>query len=171
MSALLQPRQGLRLFVELASSPQDVLASQQLRYRIFAEEMGADLGGSDTGIDTDRFDHHCQHLLVRETTTRRIVASTRLLDEEGAARAGGFHPETGFDLQQITALRGRKLEIGRTCVDPVYRSGAAIAVLWSGLAGYIHLKQLDYLFGCASMRRFTKLTLKLNRFATRLSQH
>ena len=125
MSALLQPRQGSRLFVELASSPQDVLASKQLRYRIFAEEMGADLGG----VDTDYFDRYCQHLLVRETTTRRIVASTRLLDEEGAARAGGFHPETGFDLQQITALRGRKLEIGRTCVDPAYRSGAAIAVL------------------------------------------
>lgn len=151
MSALLQPRQGSRLCVELASSPRDVLASQQLRYRIFAEEMGADLGGGETGIDTDHFDRHCQHLLVRETTTRRIVASTRLLDEEGAARAGGFYSETEFDLQRITALRGRKLEIGRTCVDPVYRSGAAIAVLWAGLAGYIHLKHVDYLFGCASI--------------------
>ncbi len=151
MSAILQSSRGSKLFVELATSAQDILASQQLRYRVFAEEMGASVTSAAERADIDRFDAYCEHLLVRELDSGRIVASTRLLDEEGAEKAGSFYSETEFDLLQVTTLNGRKLEVGRTCVDPNYRQGAAIAVLWSGLAGYIHLRQIDYLFGCASI--------------------
>jgi putative hemolysin len=151
MSVILQPGRLGRLYAELASSREDVIASQRLRYRIFAEELGARLASRRKGIDEDPFDRHCQHLLVRETGSGRIVASTRLLTEEAARLAGGFYSATEFSLEPVTALPGRKLEIGRTCVDPAYRQGAAIAVLWAGLAGFIHLNRIDYLFGCASI--------------------
>jgi putative hemolysin len=140
-----------KLYVELARTDADVREAQQLRYRIFAEELGATLHGTEQGIDADRFDPHCQHLLVRESGSDRIIGCTRLLTDAKAALAGGFYSESEFDLTPILGLAGQRLEVGRTCIDPAYRSGAAIAVLWSGLAGFIQLHDIDYLFGCASI--------------------
>lgn len=152
MSALpqLAPARS-KLYVELARDAEDVRESQRLRYRIFAEEMGAQLKGDDGDLDIDHFDAHCQHLLVRESASGRVVGSTRLLTDQGAAAAGAFYSESEFDIRPVLALPGRRLEVGRTCIAPEYRQGAAIAVLWSGLAGFIHLHHIDYLFGCASI--------------------
>lgn len=152
MSAVPRPAPAKsKLHVELARSESDVREAQRLRYRIFAEELGATLHGDGEGLDTDRFDPYCQHLLVRESDSGRIVGCTRLLTDEQAARAGRFYSAGEFDLAPILALPGRRLEVGRTCIDPAYRSGAAIGVLWSGLAGFIQLHDIDYLFGCASI--------------------
>lgn len=140
-----------KLYVELARNEADIRAAQQLRYRIFAEELGAKLDGAELGVDADRFDPHCQHLLVRESDSGRVVGSTRLLTDAGAAAAGGFYSASEFNITPILALDGQRLEVGRTCIAPEYRQGAAIAVLWSGLAGFIHLNHIDYLFGCASI--------------------
>jgi len=140
-----------RLYVELAASEEDIHASQALRYRVFAQEQGAKLKSAAEHIDRDHFDPHCAHLLVRETGSDRVVGSTRLLTDAGAAKAGGFYSAGEFELDNLLALPGRRLEVGRTCIDPGYRQGAAIAVLWSGLAAYVNQHQIDYLFGCASI--------------------
>jgi putative hemolysin len=150
-ASLLAARRGERLYVELASSAQQVREAQALRYRVFGEELGARLKGGDRGLDIDEFDPVCQHLLVRESKTGEVVGCTRILTDEAAAGLGRFYSEGEFDLGPIPGLPGRKLEIGRTCVAPEFRQGSAIAVLWSGLAGFIHLHGFDYLFGCASV--------------------
>ena len=62
----------------------DIKACQQLRYRIFAEEMGAQIDGGPERLDIDRFDAYCHHLVVRDTEQDRIIACTRLLTCEGA---------------------------------------------------------------------------------------
>lgn len=140
-----------RLYVELAVSDVDVRASQALRYRVFAEELGASVKGAEQHLDLDRFDPFCQHLLVREQGTERIVGTTRLLTDEQAARAGGFYTSSEFDISPILELPGRRLEIGRTCIDREYRQGASISVLWSGIAAFAQLHNIRYLFGCASI--------------------
>lgn len=140
-----------RLHVELATTPEHVREAQALRYRVFAGELGARLASAEQGIDADHFDDYCQHLLVRDGEHGSIVGCTRLLSDVQARAAGGFYSASEFDLAPILALPGRRLELGRTCIDPAYRQGAAIAVLWSGLASYINLHQIDYLFGCASI--------------------
>lgn len=144
-------RRGERLFVELAAGPAAVREAQALRYRVFGEELGAKLKGGEGGLDRDEFDDYCQHMLVRETGSGRVVGCTRLLSGEGARRLGRFYSESEFELGAVAALPGRLLELGRTCISPEYRHGAAIAVLWSGVAGYIQLHGIDYLFGCASV--------------------
>ncbi len=144
-------RSKSRLYVELATTMDDIHASQALRYRIFGEELGAQVEGADRGIDEDRFDPYCQHLLVRDAATDRVVGSTRLLLDRQAEKAGGFYSSSEFDLDPLLTLPGRRLEVGRTCIDPTYRQGAAIAVLWSGLADYIKENRIDMLFGCASV--------------------
>lgn len=147
----LSVKRGDRLFVELAAGPEAVREAQALRYRVFAEEMGAKLKGGADGLDVDDFDAHCQHLLVRETATGAVVGCTRLLSGRNARRLGRFYSETEFELGAIRSLPGNLLELGRTCIAPECRRGAAIAVLWSGVAGYIQLHGIDYLFGCASV--------------------
>ncbi len=150
MSAILKPVKTNRLSVELTTEETMIRESLELRYRIFAEEMGANLDTTEA-IDKDRFDAHCYHLVVRDTRSGDLIASTRLLTDEGAADAGSFYSETEFDMQNIKCLNGSKVEVGRTCVDARYRSGAAIAVLWQGLSSFIQQNHVDYLFGCASI--------------------
>ncbi|MEA3275218.1 MAG: GNAT family N-acyltransferase [Pseudomonadota bacterium] len=151
IARVLPVRRGNRLFVELAAGPEDVQAAQALRYKVFGEEMGASLQGSECGLDVDEFDPYCQHLLVRESETGSVVGCTRILSDENARRIGRFYSDSEFELGAIRALRGRMLEVGRTCIAPEYRQGAGIAVLWSGLAGFINLHGFDYLFGSASL--------------------
>lgn len=139
-----------RFSCTLAGTSQDIKASQQLRYQIFAQEMGAQIDGGPELRDQDHFDAHCDHLIVRNAAGE-VVASTRLLTSEASVHTGGFYSEHEFDLSQINALQGRKLEVGRTCVAADYRNGTTIAVLWSGLADYVADNDIDYMFGCASI--------------------
>lgn len=140
-----------RFVAQFAATPEEVMESLQLRFRVFAEELGARLESADAGIDLDRYDEHCRHLVVRDTFSGRLVASTRVLTGAGAREAGGFYSENEFDLGFLAALPGRMMEVGRTCVDPAFRNGAVISTLWSLLAGCVVSGRVDYLFGCASI--------------------
>lgn len=143
------PRQAL--VTELASSAADVLASQRLRYRVFAEEMGARLPTAELGIDADDYDAFCRHLLVRETDTGDVVASTRILVSDDAPAAGGFYSQSEFDLGALENLPGRVMEVGRTCVRADYRTGWAINALWTGMARFMTRERFDFMMGCASI--------------------
>lgn len=145
------PKRKGRLSVELATTIDDVRASQALRYRVFGSEMGAAVKGASNQLDQDHFDDYCQHLLVKEAESGRIIASTRLLLGEQASKAGSFYSASEFEMDALNSLPGRSLEVGRTCVDPSFRQGAAIAVLWSGLADFIRQFEITHLFGCASI--------------------
>lgn len=147
----LSVKRGERPFVELAATDDEVREAQALRYRVFGEELGAKLRDHGEALDRDEFDPFCQHLLVRDARSGRVVGCTRILTDQNAQRLGRYYSESEFDLGPIPSLPGRLLEIGRTCISPEFRHGPAIAVLWSGLAGYINLHRFDYLFGCASM--------------------
>ncbi len=140
-----------RLCVGLASSPEDIRAAQRLRYKVFVDEMGARLEYAESGIEADRFDPYCQHLLVRCMDTDEVVGCYRILTDTQARLAGGYYSETEFDLTRILSIPGRFIEVGRTCVHPDFRSGATIALLWNGLARFIVMNQIEYLIGCASI--------------------
>lgn len=140
-----------RFTVRFAATPAEIIATQQLRYRIFAGELGAQIDGGESGLDTDQYDAHCDHLMVIDNTTGEVIACTRILTEDAAEAAGGFYSASEFDLEMIHSLPGRVMEIGRTCVAAEHRSGAVIATLWQGIAEYITREGYDYLFGCASI--------------------
>ena len=145
------PQPAPRFITRFAETPAEILETQQLRYKIFAGELGASIDGGELKADSDHYDQFCRHLTVRTGDTGRLVACTRVLTDEMAARAGGFYSSGEFDLSMIDSLPGRVMEVGRTCVDAEFRSGAVIAVLWQGLADYIMSQGFDYLFGCASI--------------------
>jgi putative hemolysin len=140
-----------RYVTEIARDEATVRATQALRYRVFAGEMGAHLQTRIEGLDYDDIDDYCDHLLVRDTHTGAIAACTRLLPETQARRLGRFYSEGEFDLGGVLALPGRFLEIGRTCVDPAQRGSVVLGTLWNGLADYVNAGRFDYLMGCASI--------------------
>lgn len=140
-----------RFEVCFAQTQAEIIESQKLRYRIFAGELGAQIDGGAEGLDTDQYDAHCRHLLVRDLDSGEIIACTRILTSEQAQLTGGFYSASEFDLEMIEALPGRLMEIGRTCVAAEHRNGAVIATLWQGIAAFITTEGYDYLFGCASI--------------------
>lgn len=146
------PLQRQRRFnVRVASAPTEILEAQRLRYRIFAGELGARLNCRHEGIDEDLFDPFCDHLIVRDEEADRIVGTYRMLPPERARRVGGYYSETLFDLVRLRNLRGRIVELGRSCIDAEYRSGAVIALLWTGIARYMRDSGHEHLVGCASI--------------------
>jgi putative hemolysin len=146
----LEQRQG-RLYVQLARTPAEVRAAQRLRYEVFATEMGVRLSGPAPGVDEDRFDAHCDHLLVLEVDSGDVVGTYRILGPRAAERAGGYYSEQEFDLARLDHLRPRLVEIGRSCIRADYRTGAVITLLWAGLARYMLARGHAYLVGCASI--------------------
>jgi putative hemolysin len=140
-----------RLVVQLARTSTEVRAAQRLRYSVFAEEMGARLGGPEPGVDEDRFDPCCDHLLVREAASGEVVGTYRILGPRAAEAAGGYYSEQEFDLARLAPLRPALVEVGRSCIRADYRTGAVIALLWAGLARYMLARGHRYLVGCASI--------------------
>lgn len=121
-----------------------------LRYRVFAQELGARLK-CEGDLDMDELDPYCDHLVVRDNGTGAVVGGTRLLSDRAAERLGYFYSEKEFDLGAVLSFPGRFLEVGRTCVDPDSRGGVVLSVLWSALAKYANERGFDYLMGCASV--------------------
>lgn len=146
-----QPVAQHRLTTSLARSEAEVLESQRLRYKVFGEEMGANLPSASEGIDRDIFDKYCEHLLVRESDGNNVVGTYRILSPDHARKMGGYYAQTEFDLTRLLHLSDRMVEVGRSCVHPDYSNGATITHLWGGLAQYMQQNGHEYLIGCASI--------------------
>lgn len=139
-----------RLYLSIARTPAEIAEAQRLRYKVFAEEMGAQVSGTG-GLDIDGFDEFCDHLLVRESSTHQVIGTYRILNPHQAAQAGGYYSAGEFDLSRITHLFDRTVEVGRACVHQDYRSGGTITMLWAGLAKYMQMHHYEYMIGCASV--------------------
>jgi putative hemolysin len=140
-----------RLSVTLAASEDEVLAAQKLRWRVFADEMGARLPSRTPGVDRDIYDPYCDHLIVRDEDSDRVIGTYRILPPDAARRIGGYYSEGEFDLTRLTHLRENLVEIGRSCIDADFRTGGVITLLWGGLARYMRQRGYEYLMGCASL--------------------
>lgn len=140
-----------RLQAERLVGAQALHEAQALRFSVFSGEFNAKLKGAELGLDRDDYDVHCSHIGVRDLSTGRLVATTRLLDHKAANTLGHFYSEEEFSLHGLGHLQGPILELGRTCVDPAYRNGGTIAVLWSELAEILNEGAYSYLMGCASI--------------------
>jgi putative hemolysin len=146
-----ETRARRRLSVGIARSAKLKRAAQALRWRVFAEELGARLESREHGIDQDIFDAHCEHLVARDEDTGEVVGTYRMLAPAAARRVGSYYAETEFDLTRLRLLRTRMVEVGRSCIHPEYRNGAVIGLLWAGLTRYMMAQGHDVLAGCASM--------------------
>jgi len=137
--------------VTWAKHQDEVREAQRLRFDIFGTEMGARLPVKLAGHDIDLFDDYCEHLLVRDTQTGRVVGTYRVLTPAQAKRAGSTYSDTEFDLTRLRDMRNRMVELGRSCVHAEHRQGGVIMALWGALFEFMDRNQLDIMIGCASI--------------------
>ena len=139
------------LQISWASNTAEIKEAQRLRYKVFAQEMGANLPSNAEGLDIDEFDNYCDHLLIRDQESLKVVGTYRVLPPHKAQEIGRLYSDSEFDLSRLNHLRPKMVELGRSCVHADYRSGAVIMALWSGLAQYMQKHGYEIMLGCASI--------------------
>lgn len=151
----IKPQQASGFTVSFARTPSEIREAQRLRYKVFAEEMGAVIAPSydDEGrpIDADIFDRYCDHLIVRDNASEQVIGTYRLLPPHAAKKVGAYYSESEFFLTRLLPLKPRLVELGRSCVHQNYRTGPVIMMLWKGIAQYMQAGGYEYLMGCASI--------------------
>lgn len=140
--------------VGLARDAAERAQALRLRYTVFVEELGADgpLVDHHARLEQDAFDTQAQMLVLRDlarTEEDRIVGVYRLLPSAGC-KDQPYYSDQEYDLSRLKASGKRLLELGRSCLHPDYRGGAAMYHLWQGLAAYVAQQEINILFGVAS---------------------
>jgi putative hemolysin len=142
--------------LRLAQTAEDRDAACRLRFKVFNIELGEGLESAyQTGLDTDRFDLVCEHLLVEdkleENPAKRIVGTYRMQSGTTAVRNQGYYSEQEFNFAPYEPLRGDILELGRASIDREHRTPEVLTLLWRGIAQYATDMGLRYLIGCSSL--------------------
>jgi putative hemolysin len=138
--------------VRLAQSLGDVVECQRLRYLVFNVELGEGLDSSERcGLDRDRFDFICDHLMVHDTATSKLAGTYRMQSGYRAKGNLGYYGEGIFDFGPFDRIRGEVLELGRACVHQEYRNTPVLHMLWRGIARYAESCGARYLIGCSSL--------------------
>ena len=138
--------------IKFATTPEEILATQKMRYRVFNVEQGKGLNSANIdGIDRDEFDDYCLHLVVERAGEPLPVGTYRInigpMSESGA----GFYSSDEFDIKGFDNIRSSVLEVGRSCVLPEYRNGTVVALLWAGISETLRRTEMHYLTGCGSL--------------------
>ena len=138
--------------VSLAQTTRDLEECQRLRYLVFNLELGEGLATSErSGLDIDPFDSFCDHLMVRDLETSKLVGTYRLQTGETAAANLGYYGNQLFDFTPYDPVRREVLELGRACVHADFRNTLVLHSLWKGLAIYATHVEARYLLGCNSI--------------------
>jgi putative hemolysin len=138
--------------LSLAKHMDDLVACQRLRYKVFNCELGEGLVDSHaTGLDHDRFDVVCDHLMVHDVSNGTLVGTYRMQTGYRAQGNLGYYSAQLFDLRPFESIRAEILELGRACVREDYRNTTAMFLLWKGIASYATLCSARYLIGCSSL--------------------
>lgn len=124
--------------------------------------------GTGKSTDTDRFDRHYHHLLLRHRGTGRIAGGYRVastLDVLPAQGTKGLYTSTLFRFDERFFERlGPALELGRSWIHPEFQRGfAPLLTLWKGIGAYVCRRpEHRYLFGPLSIsRQYSDATRRL----------
>ena len=143
--------------VRLARDARDLRAAQRLRYHVFVSELGASgpMVDHENQLERDEFDPIFDHLLLIDpngdpTALADVVGVYRLLPDDRMTHLGRYYSETEYDLDVLKSSGRRLLELGRSCVHPNHRGGAAMYFMWNALAEYVVARGIEVMFGVAS---------------------
>ena len=138
--------------VSLAQTADHLTDCQRLRYSVFNEELGEGLSTSERDhLDIDPFDNFCDHLMVTDLESGRLVGTYRLQTGEVARKNLGYYGNQIFDFSVYEPIRKEMLELGRACVHVDFRNIMVLHALWKGIAVYATRHESRYLIGCSSV--------------------
>ena len=139
--------------LRFARTAEEVELCCRLRYRVFNLELGEGLSESEaSGVDVDRFDEVCHHLMVIEEPTGEVVGTYRMQTWQAALAGHGFYSASEYDLSTIPEEHLRNsIELGRAAILKEHRDKSVLYQLWRGLKAYQVWTGTRYLFGCSSL--------------------
>lgn len=139
--------------LRFARDARDLEACLRLRYEVFNVELGEGLAESEAlGLDRDRFDDVCDHLMVVDEPSGAVIGTYRL-QTCAMARAGhGFYSAGEYDLGLVPPeWLSRTVELGRAAIARAHRDMSVLFLLWRGILAYQRWNGLRFLFGCSSI--------------------
>ncbi|MFN5151668.1 MAG: GNAT family N-acetyltransferase, partial [Burkholderiales bacterium] len=121
--------QSARVHVAIARSEHRISQALALRARVFREHM-QHASSRRLMRDDDIFDPWCTHLVAIDPDRDDVVGTYRILTPESARELGCRYAEQEFWLTRLDPLRHEIVELGRACVDPAYRGGTSLMLMW-----------------------------------------
>lgn len=141
-----------RYRVRLAKDAAELRRAQELRFRVFNEELREGLPESwERGWDEDPFDATCDHLIVERLDSVEVVGTYRVQPAARAPQPPGLYTAGEFDLAGLTPLLPQAVETGRACIHREHRNSRVLQLLWQGLGSYMTAHGARWLFGCCSL--------------------
>ena len=147
-----------RFFAKIAETTEEFHSAQRLRYEVFVKELGGagPLVDHENALEKDELDPYFDHLILYDLakpicSTSRVVGVYRLLPHDKAMQLGKFYSEVEYDLEPLKSSGRRLLELGRSCLHQDYRGGSAMFYLWQALSDYVLERDIEILFGVASL--------------------
>ncbi len=104
--------------VKLVENPLELDAVLKLRFEVFNLELKEGLDTSYTGgRDRDAFDDICDHLMIMNEQTKKIVGTYRMLTKEKVGSVNHFYSSSEFDLSGLpNEVIENGVELGRACI-------------------------------------------------------
>jgi len=138
-----------RYRARFASSQREVLAAQALRYQCFNLLNKVEL-------DVDDFDTICQHVLIENLETNKLICCYRILNFENGKNISSSYSAQFYDLKSIESYSKPMIEVGRFCIDPEVNDPSVVLTAWAALAQIVAQSRTELLFGCSSFEGIDK---------------
>ncbi len=129
----------------LAETPEDVAQALALRLLCFRLRRGQAVAS-----DADRFDDLCQHILLTDNRTNRVVCCFRLMLFADLRSTANSYAAQFYDLSALQATSGPLMELGRFCLHPDHADPDILRLAWAMLTGLVDQHRIALLFGCSS---------------------
>ncbi|MCX6113358.1 MAG: GNAT family N-acetyltransferase [Proteobacteria bacterium] len=140
-----------RYSVGIADNYKETDELHKLRYDIFNVELGEGIKENEAiQRDIDKFDAHCDHLIVKDNSDEKIIATYRI-HPSWQIHNEGFYTSTEFNISKLGLEKRRTIEVGRACIHTEHRGNLVIAILWMAIKEYCTNNKVEALFGTASV--------------------
>ena len=137
--------------LKFAENEDEIFAAQKLRYRVFNCEQNRGLDSAkDAEFDRDEFDEGAAHLIVFDKANGTPIGTYRAIGQPGNDPEKMYSARE-YEVNGIERYVPKIIEVGRSCVDKDYRSGAVVTFLWIGMAAITLRSGCRYLCGCVSL--------------------
>ena len=139
-----------RYHARLATGAEDIARAQQLRWLAFIGKRQEAAWDQSGGIDADRFDDLCRHILIEDCDSGQLVACFRVMIFDTGAQIGTSYSAQFYELSALRSFEGRMLEMGRFCVHPAWQDADILRVAWGAVTRLVDAQGIEMLFGCSS---------------------
>jgi L-ornithine Nalpha-acyltransferase len=137
--------------IGIAQTEQEIDELHRLRYDVFNIELDEGIKeNEEIKKDIDKFDAHCDHLIVKDNANNNIVATYRI-HPSWQIHSEGFYTSTEFNISKLELEKRRTIEVGRACIHPEHRGNGILAMLWIAIKEYCLSNKVEALFGVASI--------------------